>query len=411
MSHQSDFLSDLKSNPDRQPVGNAPSSAQNRYDQTTQMDHRLTEKQRFNWLRLIRCENVGPATFRDLFNYFGSSEKALEAIPTLSKRGGAKRQIHIASLEETEKEWEEIHRAGARLVALGEPGYPADLAHTHAPPPLLTIAGQDHWAQKTIISIVGSRNCSASGLKLTENLARELGENGIVVASGLARGIDTAAHKASLATGTIAVVAGGLGKLYPKENIPLAHQISHNGMVISEMPFQWQARARDFPRRNRIISGISTGTLVIEAAKRSGSLITARYALEQGREVFAIPGSPLDPRSGGTNHLIKQGACLVTEIDDILQALAHRLPLPEQPKSLLREENLKTGSSSPALEEAVPLAERDKLIASLNLTPIAIDELLRRTHLPLNQVQMILLELDLAGRLERHGNQTISLKP
>lgn len=402
MSQQSDFLGQL---------GNQ-SSATNQagYTQTPVMDHRLNEQQRFNWLRLIRCENVGPATFRDLFNYFGSAEKALDAIPTLSQRGGAKRKIHIASLEETEREWEEIHKAGARLVALGEPDYPLDLAHTHAPPPILSIAGQGHWAQKTIVSIVGSRNCSASGLKLTETLARQLGENDIVVASGLARGIDTAAHKASLATGTIAVVAGGLGKLYPKENIPLAHQISHNGMVISEMPFSWQARARDFPRRNRIISGVSAGTLVIEAAKRSGSLITARYALEQNREVFAIPGSPLDPRSGGTNHLIKQGACLVTDIDDILNALAHRLPRPDQPVSLLRE---KPGIelNHQELEEPADMAERDRLISSLNLTPIAIDELARLTSLPLSQIQMILLELDLAGRLERHGNQTISLRP
>lgn len=374
------------------------------------MDHCLSDQQRFNWLRLIRSENVGPATFRDLFNYFGSAKKALDAIPTLSQRGGAKRKIQIASIEDTEREWEEIYKAGARLVALGEPDYPLDLAHTHAPPPLLTIAGQGHWAQKTILSIVGSRNCSASGLKLTATLAQQLGENGIVVASGLARGIDTAAHKASLATGTIAVVAGGLGKLYPKENIPLAHQISHNGMVISEMPFQWQARARDFPRRNRIISGISAGTLVIEAAKRSGSLITARYALEQGRDIFAIPGSPLDPRSSGTNHLIKQGACLVTEIDDILEALSHRLPRAERPQSLLTE-NQTTDQNNLALDEPVPIAERDMLIGCLNLTPIAIDELVRHTSLPLNQIQLILLELDLAGRLERHGNQTISLRP
>ncbi len=377
---------------------------------TTPMDHRLSDQQRFNWLRLIRSENIGPATFRDLLNHFGSAEKALEAAPTLSERGGAKRKIQIASKEDTEREWEAVYKAGARLVALGEPDYPRDLAHTHAPPPILTVAGQEHWAQKTIVAIVGSRNCSASGLKLTQTLASQLGQNDIVVASGLARGIDTAAHTASLETGTIAVVAGGLGKLYPKENIPLAHQISHNGMIISEAPFLWQARAQDFPRRNRIISGISAGTLVIEAAKRSGSLITARYALEQGREVFAIPGSPLDPRSSGTNHLIKQGACLVTDIDDILEALAHYVPKPSAPASLLREKSdieleYRETASSKTIEE------RDKLIDSLNLTPIAIDELARLTSMPLNQIQMVLLELDLAGRLERHGNQTISLRP
>ncbi len=374
------------------------------------MAHRLSDQQRFNWLRLIRSENIGPATFRDLLNHFGSAEKALEAVPTLSERGGAKRKIQIASKEDTEREWEAVYKTGARLVALGEPDYPRDLAHTHAPPPILTIAGQEHWAQKTIVAIVGSRNCSASGLKLTQTLASQLGQNDIVVASGLARGIDTAAHTASLETGTIAVVAGGLGKLYPKENIPLAHQISHNGMIISEAPFSWQARAQDFPRRNRIISGISAGTLVIEAAKRSGSLITARYALEQGREVFAIPGSPLDPRSAGTNHLIKQGACLVTQVDDILEALAHYIPKPNSSKALLEEYSaIEPDHLEPDLQ--IVEIERDKLVCSLNLTPIAIDELARLTSMPLNQIQMILLELDLAGRLERHGNQTVSLRP
>lgn len=374
------------------------------------MAHRLGDQQRFNWLRLIRSENIGPATFRDLLNHFGSAEKALEAAPALSERGGAKRKIQIASSEDTEREWEAVYKAGARLVALGEPDYPRDLAHMNAPPPILTIAGQEHWAQKTIVAIVGSRNCSASGLKLTQTLASQLGQNDIVVASGLARGIDTAAHTASLDTGTIAVVAGGLGKLYPKENIPLAHQISHNGMIISEAPFSWQARAQDFPRRNRIISGISAGTLVIEAAKRSGSLITARYALEQGREVFAIPGSPLDPRSAGTNHLIKQGACLVTDIDDILEALAHYVPKPSTSVSLLREKSdVEVEHHEPNSSKAIQ--ERDKLIDSLNLTPIAVDELARLTSMPLGQIQMTLLELDLAGRLERHGNQTVSLRP
>ncbi|MCT4655366.1 MAG: DNA-processing protein DprA [Cohaesibacter sp.] len=376
------------------------------------MEHRLTERQRFNWLRLIRCENVGPATFRELFNHFGSAEKALEALPSLSARGGAKKKIHIASLEDTQKEWEQIHKAGVRLVALGEPDYPHDLAFTHAPPPLLSIAGEGKWARKTIVSIVGSRNCSASGIKLTQTLAAEMGQHGLVVASGLARGIDTAAHKASLATGTIAVVAGGLDRLYPKENIPLAHQIAQNGMVISEMPFHWQARARDFPRRNRIISGISAGTLVIEAAKRSGSLITARYALEQGREVFAIPGSPLDPRSGGTNHLIKQGATLVTDIDDILEALAHRLPRISEPAFPLIQQqgdNAKSFKEDTAQAEQIQESGRKELISSLSPTPIAIDELVRQSSMPLSQVQMILLELDLAGRLERHGNQAVSL--
>ena len=368
----------------------------------------LTDRQRFNWLRLIRCENVGPATFRDLCNHFGSAQKALQALPTLSRRGGAKKPIQIALMADIEAEWQQIHQAGARLVALGEADYPHDLSFIHAPPPLLTIAGDGQWANKTTLSIVGSRNCSASGLKLTDSLSRELGRHNITVASGLARGIDTAAHKAALPTGTIAVVAGGLNRIYPKENIDLAHAIARQGLLISEMPWNWQARAQDFPRRNRIISGLAAGTLVVEAAKRSGSLITARYALEQGREVFAIPGSPLDPRSSGTNQLIKQGACLVCDVDDILAALIHRLPPLDEPAPLLRE-------TAPEHEDVdfdddMPLASRDRFIQSLSPTPVAIDELVRLSGLRPSQAQVILLELDLAGRLERHGNQTVSLK-
>ena len=373
------------------------------------MSHRLTDTQRFNWLRLIRCENVGPATFRDLINHYGSAEKALDALPDLSMRGGSRKSIMIATIDEIEKEWEQVHAAGARLVALGEPGYPKDLAFIHAPPPILTVIGQQEWAQKTTIAIVGSRNCSASGIHLTEMLARDLGQHDLVIASGLARGIDTAAHKASLATGTIAVVAGGLNRLYPKENIPLAYDVAENGMVISEMPWNWQARAKDFPRRNRIISGISAGTLVIEAAKRSGSLITARYALEQGREVFAIPGSPLDLRSGGTNHLIKQGACLVTEAEDILETLSYKLPYSEKPATLFVE--CKQPQKVSADQGDLSTNARDQFTQSLSPTPIEIDQLIRISGLSPSQAQLILLELDLAGRLERHGNQSVSLRP
>nr|WP_319485356.1 DNA-processing protein DprA [uncultured Cohaesibacter sp.] len=380
---------------------------------TSRSAFRLSEKQRFNWLRLIRCENVGPATFRDLINHFGSAEKALEALPDLSRKGGARRAFHIASEQEIETEWTALHRAGARLVATGEPDYPEALAHIPAPPPLLTVMGSPDLAKRPAIAIVGSRNCSASGAKLTEMIARELGQNGIVVVSGLARGVDTHAHRASLTLGTIAVVAGGLNQLYPRQNVELAKAIAQQGMLVSEMPWNAPARSQDFPRRNRIISGIALGTLVVEAAKRSGSLITARYALEQGRDVFAIPGSPLDPRAGGTNHLIKQGACLVCEAQDILDAIADQrttlqpfaadqLPLP------LREQIPDgTGDLRPSEPEE---AGKTRFIQSLSLTPIAIDDLIRQTDLTMGQVQLLLLELDLAGRLERHGNQTVSLK-
>ena len=370
---------------------------------------RLTDRQRFNWLRLIRCENVGPATFRDLINHFGSAEKALEALPDLSRKGGAKRAFHMASEAEVEAEWAALYRAGARLVATGEPDYPKALSHIPALPPLLTIMGGPELASKTAVAIVGSRNCSASGAKLTEMIARDLGQNGVVVASGLARGVDTHAHRASLALGTIAVVAGGLNQLYPRQNVDLAKSIAQQGMLISEMPWNAPARSQDFPRRNRIISGIAMGTLVVEAAKRSGSLITARYALEQGREVFAIPGSPLDPRASGTNHLIQQGATLVCEAQDILDALAAQqcyrpvqqtLPLMEDKSERAPERNTSDPTES----------SKSRFIRSLSLTPIAIDDLVRQSDLTLGQVQLLLLELDLAGRLERHGNQTVSIK-
>lgn len=395
------------------PAPKAPEQAKisdpgNPHSKTAQMPRKLTDQQRLNWLRLIRCENVGPATFRDLLNHYGSAEMALEALPALSRRGG-KKNIRLASEAQIREERDEIYQGGARLVALGEPDYPRELSFTHAPPPLLTVAGDGKWAHKTTLAIVGSRSCSASGLKLTALLADELGKRGIIIASGLARGIDTAAHKASLASGTIAVLAGGLNRLYPKQNIPLAHQIARNGMLISEMPWNWQARAQDFPRRNRIISGISAGTLVIEAAQRSGSLITTRYALEQGREVFAIPGSPLDQRSEGTNHLIRQGAHLVRSAEDILEVLADRLPYPELPDRLPVEQD-RFCDISP-IDDHVPLSTRESFIQSLSPTPIEIDHLIRLSGLTHAQAQVVLLELDLAGRLERHGNQSVSLRP
>nr|WP_324292853.1 DNA-processing protein DprA [uncultured Cohaesibacter sp.] len=384
-------------------------SAQGADGYASQSAVRLTDKQRFNWMRLIRCENVGPATFRDLINHFGSAEKALDTLPDLSRKGGAKRAFHMASQTEVEDEWAALYHAGARLVATGESDYPQALNHIPAPPPLLTVMGNPDLATKTAIAIVGSRNCSASGAKLTEMIARDLGQNGIVVVSGLARGVDTHAHKASLSLGTIAVVAGGLNQLYPRQNVDLAKSIARQGMLISEMPWNAPARAQDFPRRNRIISGIAQGTLVVEAAKRSGSLITARYALEQGREVFAIPGSPLDPRASGTNHLIKQGACLTSDAQDILDVLSaqHNYIAPELPLPL-REHPL----DAPTQEASTEPEEnsRNRFIQSLSQTPIAIDDLIRQSSLELGQIQLILLELDLAGRLERHGNQAVSLK-
>ena len=373
---------------------------------------KLSDQQRFDWLQLIRSANVGPATFHDLLAHFGSARKAIKALPNLSRRGGAKRQIQIASESDIAEEWQQIHHAGARLVAVGEADYPFALAHIHAPPPLLTVMGSAHWGQQQTIAIVGSRNCSAAGRKLTGQIAEGLGEANITIASGLARGIDTAAHHAALPSGTIAVVAGGLNRIYPRENVDLAKTIAERGLLVSEMPWNWQARHQDFPRRNRIISGVSIGTLIVEAAKRSGSLITARYALEQDRDVFAIPGSPLDPRADGGNHLIQQGAYLVCDANDILKVLADRMPLQSSsPIQHLLEPTSSENTPSQERKDDEEMSQQDRarFVSMLSPTPISIDELLRQSDLRASDVQMILLELDIAGRLERHGNQMVSL--
>lgn len=285
----------------------------------------LGPAQRIAWLRLLRTDNVGPATFRQLLSRFGSAQAALDALPELMGRVG--KPVRIPTLSQVEDEIAGIARYGARLVASCEPDYPAHLQHISHPPPLLTMAGGANLDWYRTVGIVGARNASAAGVKMTRMLATDLGERGYTVVSGLARGIDTAAHRATLTTGTIAVLAGGFDKIYPDENIPLAHDILDNGgALLTEMQLGWEPRARDFPRRNRLVSGLSLGIVVVEAAKRSGSLITARLALEQNRDVFAVPGSPLDPRAEGGNALIQQGAKLITCADDIIESLGSADP-------------------------------------------------------------------------------------
>lgn len=366
---------------------------------------RLSEQQRLNWLRLIRTSNVGPATFRDLINRFGSAEAALEALPELRLAGGASRPLLIPSKADAEREMATAHRFGARFVAIGEPDYPAILQHMDMPPPLLAIKGNADLFHPPAVSIVGARNASATGARMARILAAGLGQEGYAIVSGLARGIDAAAHHASLATGTIAVMAGGLDRLYPPENAALSEQIAAQGVLISEMPFSHQPRARDFPRRNRLVAGLGLGLVVVEAAQRSGSLISARLAGEMGRLVFAVPGSPLDPRAAGANSLLKDGAILVTQTSDITEALsplsggppvAPMAPLGEPPTDF-------SAATSPAQDK------RAVVIEALGPAPIEIDELLRHCALTPAQLAMVLLELDLAGRLERHSGGAVSL--
>jgi DNA processing protein len=363
---------------------------------------RLSDEQRLDWLRLIRSENVGPRTFRALVNHFGGASAALEALPALARRGGASRPIRIAPRAEAEREIAVAAAMGVSFIASGEPDYPHRLQMIDDAPPLIAVRGNFAALAMPLVAIVGSRNASAVGVKFAGQLAHQLGEAGFAIVSGLARGIDAAAHRASLATGTIAVLAGGHDRPYPPEHADLLLDILPRGAVISEMPHEWEPRARDFPRRNRLISGLALGVLVVEAAKRSGSLITARLALEQGREVFAVPGSPLDPRAEGTNGLIKQGATLVTRAADVISVLE---PIIGRTVELPAQEPGRPDDQAP---EPAP-DERMRIIGLLGPSPVLLDDLVRLSNSSPAAVRTVLLELELAGRLERHGGGLVSL--
>jgi len=365
---------------------------------------RLSDRQRLNWLRLIRTPNVGPASFRDLINRFGSAETAIEMLPELMISGGASRIARIPSIAEAEAEMEAARRHGARFVCIGEHDYPPLLRRMDNPPPLLAVNGTGDVFPLPAVAIVGARNASLAGIKMARLLAAELGREGYSIVSGLARGIDTAAHQGSIATGTIGVLAGGLDRPYPLENVGLMDEIAATGgAIVSEMPFGWEPRAQDFPRRNRIVAGMTLGLVVVEAAKRSGSLISARLAGEMGRLVFAVPGSPMDPRAAGTNGLLKEGAILVTEAGDIMTALAPLTgaPLPLAPSL----------DEPPDFSATPPPGDDDRylVLEALGPVPVGVDEIIRHTGLHPAQVFMILLELDLAGRLERHSGGAVSL--
>jgi len=371
---------------------------------TSRSSQRLTDRQRLNWLRLIRTDNVGPAGFRDLINRFGSAEAAIAALPELARRGGSRRPPVVPSPQAAEAEMERAARCGAAFVAVGEPAYPQALRQIDHPPPLIAVKGNPAALAMPAIAMVGARNASLAGIKFARALAAEFGEAGYAVSSGLARGIDTAAHRGSLATGTIAFLAGGIDRLYPQENVGLAEEITANGALVSEMPFGWEPRARDFPRRNRLIAGSALGLVVVEAALRSGSLISARLAGEMGRLVFAVPGSPLDPRSAGTNNLIREGAILITRAEDVLSQIQPMAGGPFQPQLQLDEAG--QDASPPALPDD---SERHRLIECLGPTPVAVDELIAHTGMPYAAISMILLELELAGRLERHSGGRVSV--
>ncbi|MBA1157178.1 DNA-processing protein DprA [Microvirga mediterraneensis] len=389
----------------------------------------LTDEQRLDWLRLIRSEKVGPRTFRALVNQYGGAAAAREALPAPARRGG-RLMLKVCSRAEAEKETAAAARLGVRFIAMGEPDYPKTLKAIDSAPPLIAVRGSAAIMARPSVAIIGSRNASASGLTFAERLSRQLGEAGYVVVSGLARGIDTKAHKASLESGTVAVLAGGHDRIYPAQNEPLLQAIvEQGGAVVSEMPMGWEPRGRDFPRRNRIVSGLSYGVVVVEAARRSGSLITARFALEQGREVFAVPGSPLDPRAEGTNDLIRDGATLCAGIEHVTSVLEPLIASgpdldrgAEEPQHVIGVEELWDELDLPDVVRAPtrPVApdagfdeERGEaegdLTVFLGPSPVAIDDLVRQSGLSIRNVQMALLELEMAGRLERHGGNAVSL--
>lgn len=410
----------------------------------------LSDEQRLDWLQLIRSDNVGPRTFRSLINRFGSARAALKALPDLVARSSGARAVRLAERSACEAEMEAARRLGASFIAMGEQAYPPALRAIDAPPPLIAVKGDLSVLQRPMVAIVGSRNASAAGLAFTDRLTHELAGHEYVVASGLARGVDQRAHRAALRTGTVAVLAGGLTRIYPPEHEELAEEICARGALVSEMPLGWEPRGRDFPRRNRIVSGLALGTVVVEAARRSGSLITARFANEQGREVFAVPGSPLDPRAEGANDLIREGATLCTCAADVIQALSGQLSRNIQPQASLFDdddgpiaerlwdetdlfgdpetpfsaagqrfdEDAAPARFEPAAVEAsglerspresAPDTLSDRVSRLLGPSPVTIDDLVRASGASAAQVQACLFDLELSGRVMRHGGNRVS---
>lgn len=379
---------------------------------------KLSDQQRVDWLRLIRSPNIGPITFRDLLNQFGGASAAIEA---LEGRNNSSRRFQLSSQEKALRELEIADKFGAHIVALGEAAYPRWLQSIDAAPPLIYMKGRLDLAQRPSVGIVGSRNASGAGLKFAGVLAQNLGEEGIVITSGLARGIDAAAHCAALPTGTIAVLGGGLDHVYPAQNEEIYLRIASDGLLISERPLGVIAKAKDFPRRNRIISGISHGTIVVEAAMRSGSLTTARFASEQGREVFAVPGHPLDPRATGTNKLIQNGANLITSFEDVLESLRPQL----SDQNCYNQTENQTSGFQETSESSLSIDEKSKqnlaqfetsdedlkarVLELLGPTPIERDTLVRLLKCNAKDLQIVLLDLDLEGLIEHHGQQRLSL--
>lgn len=352
-------------------------------------------------LRLIRSDNVGPVTYFQLLARYGSAEAALEAVPMLAARGGG-RTPRLAARAAIEREMEAVERLGARYLFVGQGLYPPLLAELETAPPALIVKGDVGLFERMPVAMVGARNASAAACRFARAMAAGLAGAGSAVVSGLARGIDSAAHDGALEGGTIAVIAGGIDVVYPPENAGRQQAIAERGLLVAEQPPGTEPRARHFPYRNRIIAGLAHGTVVVEAAPRSGSLITARLAAEQGREVMAVPGSPLDPRAQGCNQLIREGATLVQSAEDVLEAIRPigAFPPLRQPRDPYAE---------PLAADEASEADRRAISDLLAPTPVAVDEIIRQSGAAPATVQTVLLELELAGRLERHAGGRVSL--
>ena len=364
------------------------------------MAARLSDGERVQWLRLARTPNVGPVTFAQLMARFGTASAAIAEVPRLARRGGGE-PPKVPHEDAARREIEALADLGGRLLTSADAQYPRGLAALDAPPPVIAVLGRLELFEREMIAMVGARNASALGRKFAQVLSGQLGAAGLAVVSGMARGIDTAAHEGALATGTCAVVAGGIDVVYPPENERLYQRLKTDGAVVSEMPLGEQPQARHFPRRNRLISALARGVIVVEAAEGSGSLITARFALEQNREVFAVPGSPLDPRAKGTNRLLREGAVLTECADDVLTVL----------KPILGRGFAEAPGEPPAPvapDEGEADRVRTVVCEALGPAPVRVDELIRLCAAPAAAVLAVLLELELAGKLARHPGNEVS---
>ncbi|MGD9638850.1 MAG: DNA-processing protein DprA [Alphaproteobacteria bacterium] len=374
----------------------------------------MNDEQRLNWLRLIRSDNIGVITFFELLQRFGSAENALDAIPKISKI--STKNFKICSREKAQEEIDYLDKIKAKIITLCDPEYPPLLAEIADPPPIIIAKGNFDILTKKSVAIVGARNASISGKKLAYETAVGLVSSDITVVSGMARGIDTAAHEGALSSkgATIAVLGTGVDVVYPYENTKLYHQLCSEGVVISEFPCKTSPQPQNFPRRNRIISGISEAVAVIEASLKSGSLITARTALEQNREIFAIPGSPKDPRAGGPNSLIRNGANLLESYEDIIKVLADRNFVNYENRKIIKQKEQTSFDfckKDDYFEKPIQNINetRETIINMIGKAPVCIDDIIRVCSLSNSEISMILLELELEGKLERHIGNRVSL--